>query len=76
MKYVIMPAGELEDVDFSEVGENSPDTLRYSLDNSLFLLKYEGAKPRFLYGKETYTHSEILAILATSVWSIPFVPPE
>jgi hypothetical protein len=65
MKYVILDADEVGDIVFSEV-----------LETSETVLKYEGAKPRFLYGKDTYTHSEILAILATSAWTPPFVPPD
>jgi hypothetical protein len=70
-KYVIMPSGELGDVEFGEVEETSAQTIRYSLDDSLFLLKYTGAKPHFLYGKDTYTYSEIQAIVATSAWNPP-----
>jgi len=45
--------------------------LRYSVDGSKFLLKYEGDTPSFLEGKTEYTHSEILAILATNEWTSP-----
>tara|TARA_R110000824_G_C15133992_1_gene669330 strand:+ start:804 stop:1034 length:231 start_codon:yes stop_codon:yes gene_type:complete len=71
MKYVILDADEVGDIVFSEVLETSAATLRFSLDGSQTFVKYEGAKPRFLYGKDTYTHSEILAILATSAWTPP-----
>ena len=70
-KYVIITAAEVTGVDFTKVLETSAETLRYSLDETLTFVKYEGAKPRFLYGKDTYTHSEILAILATAAWSPP-----
>ena len=75
MKYVILPADEVEDIVFSEIMEDSSDTLRYNVAKTEVIVKYEGAKPHFLYGKDTYTHSQILAILATSAWTIPFVPP-
>ena len=68
-KYVIINADEVDSVDFSKVEETSESTLRFSLDNSQTFVKYEGAKPGFLYGKDTYTHSEILAVLATDEWS-------
>lgn len=68
-KYVIINANEVSSVNFNKVEETSENTLRYSLDNSQTFVKYEGAKPRFLYGKDTYTHSEILAILATDEWT-------
>ena len=68
-KYVIINADEVSSVDFSKVEETSESTLRFSTDNSQTFVKYEGAKPSFLYGKDTYTHSEILAILATDAWT-------
>ena len=68
MNYVILPASELSSVDFSEVIE-SESTLRYSLDNSKFILKYEGDQPSFLSGKTEYTKAEILPILSTDEWT-------
>jgi len=73
-KYVIINSDEVSSVDFAQVEETSENTLRYSLDNSQTFVKYEGAKPRFLYGKDTYTHSEIRTILATDEWT-PNEPP-
>lgn len=74
LKYVIIDAADVAEVDFSQVFETSAETLRYNLAGTQTFVKYTGAKPRFLYGMTTYTHSEILAILATSAWSNP--PPE
>lgn len=71
MKYVILDADEVGDIVFSEVLETSASTLRYNVAETQTVVKYEGAKPRFLYGKDTYTHSEILAILDTSAWNPP-----
>ena len=58
-------------MDFDKVLQTSSDTLRYSVDGSKVLLKYEGDQPFFLNGKQEYTHSEILAILATDEWTDP-----
>tara|TARA_R110002012_G_C11600950_1_gene607281 strand:- start:274 stop:495 length:222 start_codon:yes stop_codon:yes gene_type:complete len=69
MKYVILDADEVGDIEFAEVLEDSASTLRYNLAETQTIVKYEGAKPRFLYGKDTYTHSEILTIMATSAWT-------
>tara|TARA_E500000305_G_C4022299_1_gene239632 strand:+ start:856 stop:1077 length:222 start_codon:yes stop_codon:yes gene_type:complete len=69
MKYVILDADEVGDIVFTEVLETSVDTLRYNVAETQTVLKYSGAKPRFLYGKDTYTHSEILTIMATSAWT-------
>tara|TARA_R100001244_G_scaffold115457_1_gene85634 strand:+ start:447 stop:689 length:243 start_codon:yes stop_codon:yes gene_type:complete len=76
IKYVIISAADVADVDFSQVFETSAATLRYNLAGTQTFVKYEGAKPRFLYGMTTYTHSEILAILSTSAWSTPRFPPD
>lgn len=72
--YVILDADEVGDIVFSEVEETSESTLRYNIAKTQTFVKYEGTKPEFLYGKDTYTHSEILAILETDAWSSP--PPE
>jgi len=69
--YVILDTAEISSVDFNQVLETSIDSLRYSVDGSKFLLKYEGDTPSFLEGKTEYTHSEILAILATNEWTSP-----
>jgi len=75
-KYVIIGAGEVDSVDFNQVDETSADTIRYSVDGTKTFVKYDGAKPTFLYGKDTYTHSQILTILATDEWTDPNFPPE
>jgi len=69
MNYVIVPTPELSTVNFSEVAETSEATLRYSLDNSKFILKYEGDQPSFLSGKQEYANSEILAVLEGDEWT-------
>ena len=66
--YVIINTSEISSVDFNQVMESS-DSLRYSIDGSKTFVKYEGEQPSFLNGKQEYTHSEILAILATDEWS-------
>ena len=71
MKYVILDASDVGDIVFSEVFEDSADTLRYNLAGTQTFVKYEGAKPQFLYGKDVYSYSEILAILRTGAWSSP-----
>jgi hypothetical protein len=67
--YVILDASEVGNVDFDQVLQTSADTLRYSLDGSKFLVKFEGDTPGFLDGKTQYTHSEILNILAGTEWT-------
>jgi hypothetical protein len=67
--YVILDASEVGNVDFNQVIQVSADKLRYSLDGSKFVLKYEDGQPSFLWGKTEYTDSEILEVLATDEWN-------
>ena len=67
--YVIIDSSEVDSIDFDQVLETSADTLRYSVDGTQTFVKYEGDQPSFLSGKQEYTHSEILAILAGPEWT-------
>ena len=67
--YCIIDSSEVSSVNFDQVAETSADTLRYSIDGTQTFVKYEGEQPSFLSGKQEYTHSEILAILATDEWT-------
>ena len=67
--YVIIDASDVSSVDFDQVLQTSTDTLRYSLDGSKALLKYEGTQPFFLLGKTEYNHEEILSILSGPEWT-------
>tara|TARA_R100000458_G_C8237783_1_gene217627 strand:- start:672 stop:893 length:222 start_codon:yes stop_codon:yes gene_type:complete len=67
-KYTIINANEVSGVDFSKVLETSASTLRYSLDKSKALLKYEGNQPNFLSGKTEYNYEDIMTILNGSDW--------
>ena len=76
MNYIIVKAEHLEKIDFSKVEQSSPESLRYSLDRELFLLKYEGDQPDFIFtitndaiGLPEHTHSEILEILKGEEWT-------
>mgnify|MGYP003110486064 CR=1 FL=1 len=62
-KYVIITSEDVSNVDFSEVQETSIDTLRWNKDNTKTFVKYEGYKPKFLYGKTDYSYNQIQAIL-------------
>ena len=69
--YCIIDSSEVSSVNFDQVAETSANTLRYSLDGTQTFVKYEGEQPSFLNGKQEYTHSEILTILATDEWTDP-----
>ena len=101
-RWVIIPATEVDNINFSQVMESSPQSLRYSVDGSKTFIKYDiyeivedqvvtttnletgeevtTVTPAGIYGRPSfldyntvteYTHSEILAILATEEWTAP-----
>jgi hypothetical protein len=62
-KYVIITSDDVSSVDFTQVEETSAETLRWNNDRTKTFVKYTGSKPRFLYGKTTYTITELMAVL-------------
>ena len=70
-KYVILNLDEIDSVDFDQVMETEASKVRKSVDGTKFFVKFVGDTPSFLEGKTIYSHSEILAILATDEWSPP-----
>lgn len=69
--YVILDASEVPSVDFNNVLETSANTLRYNVAGDKTFVKYEGAMPPFLLGKDTYSHAQILEVLAGEEWTQP-----
>ena len=67
--YVILDSSEVGNVDFDQVIQTSADTLRYSLDGTKTIVKYEGDQPSFLSGKTEHSHEEILTILSGPEWT-------
>ena len=68
-------ATDLKNIDFSQVGESSASTIRRSLDDTLFVIKYN-AEPTFIKDgtvkpSQTLTHSEALELMSTAAWSEP-----
>ena len=72
--YVIIDASEVSSVDFDQVLETSAETLRYNVAGTKTFVKFEGETPSFLEGKTSYTHSEMLEILAGEEWTSPIEP--
>ena len=74
-KYVIIPASEINNIDFAEVLETNADTCRYSVDGTETFVKYEGDQPASVAAIESksqeYTHAEILVILSGEAWTAP-----
>ena len=76
--YIIINMTEVGLVDFNEVLETSEETLRLSVDNLQTVIKWDGGEPSFVSTLSSYdgpyTHSEILAIMATPEWTDPNPP--
>lgn len=70
-------ANDLQNIDFSQVGESSASTVRRSLDDTLFVIKYN-ALPTFIKDgavipSQTLTHEECLELMSKPQWSEPIV---
>jgi len=71
--YAIIDINDLLKVDFTQVGQTSADTVRKSLDNSKFVLKWEQTPTFITDGTivplQILTHSECLDLMNTPEWS-------
>ena len=75
LHYCIIESADIDLVQFNKVKEDSPDTMRYSLDGTKTFVKYEGEQPEFIFhiagnliGLPEYTHEEFIDILKGSEW--------
>jgi len=73
--YAIININDLDNVNFSQVIQTSADTVRKSLDESKFVLKWNET-PQFITDGsvvplEILTHSECLDLMETPEWSKP-----
>ncbi len=75
--YAIIKLSDIGLIDFSQVAQSSASTVRKSLDDTQFVIKWqEGYEPTFIAdGKVTplqvLTHSECLQLMSTDKWSEP-----
>jgi hypothetical protein len=73
-KYVIIPTSEVQNINFNQVLETSPETCRYSIDGMQTFVKYDGKMPssiKVLVNKsKEYSHSEILHLLNGEDWTL------
>ena len=73
--YAVINLTDLELIDFSQINETSKDTIRKSLDDTQFVIKWaEGYVPTFITDASvipvgTYDHHAILELMATPEWS-------
>ena len=71
--YAIININDLDNVDFTQIGETSVDTIRKSLDGTMFVIKWK-TEPDFITDGtivplQILTHSECLEIMETPEWS-------
>ena len=67
--YVIVPTDEITD---SMYDSSLNDVIRYSLDQSKAILKFNTPFPDVAKGYKKYSHEEILEELQGSEWTEPF----
>tara|TARA_R100001460_G_scaffold80258_2_gene121216 strand:- start:1313 stop:1573 length:261 start_codon:yes stop_codon:yes gene_type:complete len=77
--YATISITDLGLIDFSQIGETSENTIRKSLDDSQFVIKWD-SEPRFITDGtvtplEVMTHEQALILMATPEWSEP-IPVE
>ena len=72
LRYMIVLVSEVDKVDFSQVFETSPDTIRISINGKYTFFKYVGETPSSIealsYQDGAYTHKEIMVILNSPEW--------
>ena len=71
--YAIISTTDIDNVDFAQVPEKNNQYLRYSLDGTEFVIKWN-TEPSFIADGtvvpvETLTHKQALTLMATSAWS-------
>jgi hypothetical protein len=72
-QHMIFNVSELDQVNFNEVLETGPDTVRKSVNETKTFVKWDGEMPSCVFNLTTkegpYTHEEMLSILSTTEWS-------
>ncbi len=75
MTYCVLNIEDINNVDYSEVLEDSAATTRKNIAKTQFLVKWENnSTPEFISDRsvipvELMTYSDILRLMATSAWS-------
>ena len=73
--YAIIQTSDLSNIDFSQIGETSADTLRYNLAGTEFVIKWN-TEPTFISDGSIVpvselTHEQALTLMATPEWTEP-----
>lgn len=71
--YAIINTSDLSNIDFSQIGETSENTLRYNLAGTEFVIKWN-TTPTFISDGSVVpvselTHEQALTLMATAAWS-------
>ena len=75
--YAVIELTEIDKIDFTQVGESSVFTIRKSLDDTQFIIKWlEGYIPTFISNGSVVPLSEMnhetaLELMGTAAWSEP-----
>jgi len=75
--YAVINLTDISLIDFSQIAQSSASTVRKSLDNTQFVIKWqEGYEPTFIESGTvipvgTYDHHAILELMSTDKWSQP-----
>jgi hypothetical protein len=76
--FIIFNPSEMDKINFSEIIETSPQTLRFSINGLKTFVKWEGASPAFVSTLTTkegpYTYSQMETILISNEWVNPDLP--
>jgi len=75
--YAIVSITDLANIDFAQIGETDETTIRKSLDDLQFVIKYN-TEPSFITDGtviplQTLTHTEALTLMASAEWSEPLL---
>ena len=79
--YATINIADLGNIDFSQIGETDENTIRKSLDDSQFVIKWSNEhEPSFITDGsvtplQTLTHSQALTLMSSAEWSEP-IPEE
>lgn len=77
-KFVVLDVSEIDNIDFSQVLETSPETLRLSTDESKTFIKYDGSMPSSVSSLTTkgdeMSWDELKVLLGTEAWQAEVLP--
>jgi len=75
--YAVINLSDISLIDFTQVAQSSASTIRKSLDDTQFVIKWkDGYTPTFIMDGSvvpvgTYDHHAILELMSTPEWSTP-----